>query len=299
MAGGTTPSHVGRLHWVDRRLGGRRIGRARPGTSGARRHADADAQPRVRPTACREGPGSRVRIAIVGGTGPFGIRARDALGQARLTRSSSARGTQSAPNEARTRARGRRARRTPRPFATADLVVLATKAEADPRHRARAPRGDRLDHRCSRVASELQLHLLRCSSDSRGHLVWRSGIQAELDCPVLAGLAFARSAGTLASAEPRTRTRSSAGTTQTRRTSRARSRRATDLGACARRRSAGECARAWSGHDGGDRESEQAIPRARRPSCQRPPLTGELHVIPLRGIPELGGTGMIWGCTGG
>ena len=60
------------LRRADRRAGHRRVGRSRTGKSRARGDEDADARPRIRSRARENGAGGGVRIAIVGGTGPFG-----------------------------------------------------------------------------------------------------------------------------------------------------------------------------------------------------------------------------------
>src|SRR5439155_523731 len=53
-----------------------------------------------------------------------------------------------------------------------------------------------------------------------------------------------------------------------------------------RRRSARELARA-RGHDRGDPQREQALPRARRHQAHGSALSGELRIIPVSGLPEI------------
>ena len=73
MAGGATPAHMAALIRGSHRRPRDRRGDA-PATAAVetRRHADADARPRGRAAARRARPGGGMRVAVVGGTGPFG-----------------------------------------------------------------------------------------------------------------------------------------------------------------------------------------------------------------------------------
>ncbi len=137
-----------------------------------------------------------MRIAIVGGTGPFGsalaVRLREdheiVLGSRDAARA-----------EEEARELGVEGRTNGDAVRTADLIVLATKAEAA-LDTARALRELIGTTPVLCVASELRF-------TSSGVLPTREAaslaerIQAELDCPVLAGL-HSLAAQTLASAEP-------------------------------------------------------------------------------------------------
>ncbi len=184
MLGGTTPDFVARSYegLIDALV----IDEAdapRGREDGARGHADPDARSRRRTPAGGDRPGGRVRVAIVGGTGPFGralaIRLRKAadvvIGSrdgGRAAETARELGVDGATNADAVRG--------------AELVVLATNAAAA-LETALSLKDEIGTTPVLSVASELRFaqgQCLPCRSQSS----LAEQLQAELDAPVVAGL---------------------------------------------------------------------------------------------------------------
>ena len=282
MAGGTTPAHVTQCHkgLIDALV-----------IDESDAPADADVELVVTKTLMRgrdagtsargRRPGGCVRVAIVGGTGPFGraLAARLlASGVDVVIGSRDAERAQEAAREL-----GAVGKTNADACADSDLVILAVNADAaldTARDLSEAIGGTAV----LSVASELAFSKGGVLPSSEA-LSLAERIQRELDAPVVAGL-HSLAAVSLGADEPPDEDAFVCGDDAEAKAAALGVADPPDVGARTRRRPARQRTSARGPH-GRDRQPEQALQGPRRDPRHGPRLTGELRVIPLRGIPEL------------
>ena len=222
-----------------------------------------------------------MRVAVVGGTGPFGkalaVRLHASgidviVGSRDAERAAATALELDCVGETNVEA-----------SSDADFVILAVNAEAA-LDTARELRDAIGATPVLSVASELRF-TKEGVFPSADALSLAERIQAELAGPVVAGL-HSLAASSLGADDPPDEDAFVCGDDADCEGSRARARRMPHHGSCARRRPARERARARRPH-GGHREHEPPLQGSRGHQGHGTGLTGELRVIPLRGIPEL------------